>query len=177
MRLSGTKIAVVLTLMAAASVNNAQLAAASSPKELYSHGTCSTTILAPFGAAFIIDSRITQTDQNGTVVSQFEGCKALLGRPTILLAGVGLEDSSGVAGHWNSLDQAAEALKRLPENPSEEQLNQWGDEWAQSLWRHFRESGLLPRPGTALGSALRSLVKMLINPVPIWNTQVYVVNL
>src|SRR5882757_5337502 len=80
------------------------------------HGTCAVTAVAPFGEAFIIDSRVTFTDSVGKPVGHTAGCKALLPRPTILLAGVGLEDTHGRAGHWNSLDEASRLLKDLPEN-------------------------------------------------------------
>ena len=98
----------------------------------------------PLGPLFIIDSRITASDRDGHVVSQYPGCKVLLARPTILLAGVGVEDTTGRAGHWNSLDEAAAALKRLPENPTKEQLTKWSDDWGRSLWNHYRQGGETP---------------------------------
>ncbi len=112
--------------------------------KLEKHGTCSVTAGAPYGIAFIIDSRVTQTDNEGHVVSQFPGCKVLLARPTVLLAGVGLEDTSGRAGHWNSLDAASAALKILPNNPTVEQLDYWSRMWADSLVMHFKQGGETP---------------------------------
>ena len=111
-----------------------------SRSRLDKHGTCATTIIAPFGAAFIIDSRLTET-QGGQIVSQHPGCKVLLARPTILLAGVGVEDTTGRAGHWNSLDQASNALKGLPESPTAAQLDQWALEWGATLRKHYRDGG------------------------------------
>jgi hypothetical protein len=92
------------------------------------------------GAAFIIDSRITETDANGHV-SQHPGCKVLLARPTILLAGVGIEDITGRAGHWNSLVEASAALKKLPATPTADQLNQWSADWAMACWRIVENKG------------------------------------
>lgn len=112
--------------------------------KLEQHGTCSVTASAPFGMAFIIDSRVTQTDSEGHIVSQSPGCKVLLARPTVLLAGIGLEDTTGRAGHWNSLDAASAALKTLPENPTVAQLDDWSDRWATTLWNHFRQGGETP---------------------------------
>jgi hypothetical protein len=131
-------------LFANAFVGNTQAKSGSIPKELFSHGTCATAILSPFGAAFIIDSRITTTDQNGALVSQSEGCKVLLPRPKILIAGVGLEDTTGNYGHWNSLDEAQKALSLLPQDPTEQQLNNWSSKWGFSLVNHFRAQGSAP---------------------------------
>jgi hypothetical protein len=131
-------------ILSATSAMNAQVEPSTRATQLYSHGTCATTVMAPFGAAFIIDNRITQSNENGVIVSQSEGCKVILGRPTILLAGVGLEDTTGISGHWNSLDEAVKALEHLPENPTEEQLDRWGYDWGQSLWQHFRDAGQIP---------------------------------
>jgi hypothetical protein len=119
------------------------------------YGTCATTVLAPSGVAFIIDSRVTEI-RNDQIVSQHPGCKVLLARPTILLAGVGLEDTTGRADHWNSLDEAAAALKRLPENPTEDQLNRWSMEWGQTLVDHYRRWGetLPPASGLPLSEVL-----------------------
>ena len=110
-----------------------------SRNRLEKHGTCATTIVAPFGAAFIIDSRLTETlgDQ---IVSQHPGCKVLLARPSILLAGVGVEDTTGRAGHWNSLDEASNGLKKLPENPTKAQLDQWASAWGTTLENHYRQA-------------------------------------
>ena len=109
------------------------------------HGTCAITSTAPFGVAFIVDSRITMSDDDGRFVSQKTGCKVLLARPTILLAGVGLVDTSGFAGHWNSLDAASEELKSLPMNPTILQLNDWSYAWGQTLVKHFRDGKQTPR--------------------------------
>ena len=132
----------------------AQVSQKASPKNAYSYGTCATTVLAPFGAAFIVDSRITKKERDGNIVDQFEGCKVRLLRPTILIAAVGLEDAPGVAGLWNSLDQAVEALKTLPENPTEQQLNEWGTQWGNSLLHHFRDGGETPPPGEKVAETL-----------------------
>ena len=136
----------LFVLIASVSVSGAQAPSQPEIHRLDKHGTCATAIVAPFGAAFIIDSRITASDRDGHVVSQYPGCKVLLARPTILLAGVGVEDTTGRAGHWNSLDEAAAALKRLPENPTKEQLTKWSDDWGRSLWNHYRQGEKLRRP-------------------------------
>ena len=146
MRTTYERLIILVILAVMASVASCQTDAA---KETYSHGTCATAVMAPFGAAFIIDSRLTLTDANGAIISKVEGCKVRLARPTILLAGVGLENLTRNSGRWNSLDQAEKMLKLLPENPTEEQLNQWGEEWGRSLRDHFtdgREIPLSPGP-------------------------------
>lgn len=102
-------------------------------------GTCATIIEGPIGTAFVIDSRITET-LGDKVTRQYPGCKVLLARPTILLAGVGLEDTTGSAGRWNSLDEAARLLQTLPENPTEKEFQQWGADWGHTLSMHFRLS-------------------------------------
>lgn len=70
---------------------------------------------------------------------QYEGCKVRLSRPTILLAGVGLEDDTDAEheSHWNSLVEADRALNLLPDNPSESDLDAWGWRWGQTLLRHY----------------------------------------
>lgn len=141
----------------------AQTASTSEPIAAYSHGTCATTALAPFGAAFIVDSRITMTDATGKIISQGEGCKVVLARPTILLVGVGLEDTTNILGRWNTLDQASAALGSLKGSPTEEDLNQWGKEWAQTLWQHFRQAGQVPNQ---VGKLSEVLLITKINDAP-----------
>jgi hypothetical protein len=109
-----------------------------------SHGTCAAAVVAPFGEALVIDSRLTFTDKNDVVLRQEEGCKIRLASPTILLAGVGLEDTTGRAGKWNSLDSATDALRTLSNHPTEAQLDKWGTDWMNSLIRHFRSVGDTP---------------------------------
>ena len=114
-------------LVTVLSVSEAQAPLQREDAHVDEYGTCATTIIAPFGAAFIIDSRVTDTTADGKIVGQHTGCKALLARPSILLAGVRLSDTTGNSGHWNALDEAAAALQRLPENPTEAQLAyEWG---------------------------------------------------
>lgn len=115
-----------------------------SAQQINKQGTCAVTAMAPFGIAFAIDSRVTETNRDGTIISQYEGCKLLLARPTILIAGIGLEDTSGIAGHWNSLDEAAKALQSLPPNPSASEVNSWSKNWANTLIRHFRNGHETP---------------------------------
>lgn len=110
-----------------------------------SHGTCATSLISPFGAALVIDSRLTTEDaKTGEFISHKEGCKLLLARPTVLLAGIGLEDTTGNAGHWNSLDQASKFLATLADNPTEQQLNTWSDAWFRSLVKHYRSARETP---------------------------------
>ena len=119
----------------------------STSKRVLRYGTCATTVLAPFGAAFVIDSRITEKDQSGNITSQFEGCKVRLPKPTILIAGVGWEDVSFGDEHWNSLVEGEKAAKQLSDLPTEEELNSWSYRWSRTLLRHFEHSPPPSRPG------------------------------
>lgn len=139
-----TKIRVGLLILLTASIAICQQKSPSSAAIKETHGTCATTAFAPFGIAFIIDSRLTNLDAQGKLVSQDTGCKVRLARPTILLAGIGLEATSNQAGRWNSLDAAATALKQLPDNPTEDQLDQWSFNWGQTLAEHFQKAREIP---------------------------------
>jgi hypothetical protein len=80
----------------------------------------------------------------GNFVRQEEGCKVALVRPNLLVAATGEEDSVYNQDHWNALEQAKQAIKTLPENPTNQQLEGWGKQWAQTLWTHYRQSGMVP---------------------------------
>ena len=115
----------------------------------YGHGTCATALLGPIGAAFIIDSRITvtQTTPDGKeAVSHHEGCKVVLAKPTILIAGIGLEYDQNQLGNWKILDEAKKALSSLPEHFSERDLDTWGTAWATTLRNHYRFANKVPSP-------------------------------
>jgi len=128
----------LLTLCIVISVIEAQTPSKLNDVGIDHYGTCATTIIAPFGASFIVDSRVTDVIGN-RIVGQHRGCKVLLARPSVLLVGVGLNDTTGRGGHWNALDAAAVAVNTLPENPSEAQIDQLAPAWAQTLIRHFRQ--------------------------------------
>jgi hypothetical protein len=87
------------------------------PTPLELHGTCATSLIAPFGAAVVVDSRVTGTNSDGAIVSQKEGCKMLLARPTILLVGVGLADTTGQAGRWKFARPSVASLERFAGQP------------------------------------------------------------
>jgi hypothetical protein len=80
----------------------------------------------------------------GNFVRQEEGCKVALVRPNLLVAATGEEDSVYNQDHWNALEQAKQAIKTLPENPTSQQLEGRGKQWAQTLWTHYRQSGMVP---------------------------------
>ena len=128
------------------SISSGQASRVSAPEHREQHGTCATMIESPFGSVFIIDSRITEI-KGETVIGHHPGCKVKLARPAILIAGVGITDTSGDQKHWNSLDEAAKALEQLPQFPSKSDLESWGGMWAETLIRHYRSVGYKPGIG------------------------------
>ncbi|WP_353068435.1 hypothetical protein RBB75_13940 [Tunturibacter empetritectus] len=111
--------------------------------QLTEHGTCAVGVFTDKKMAFVIDSRMTLTS-NGKYLGHKEGCKVVLARPKVLLAATGVEDSIYDVNHWNALEQAQAAMKLLPENPTYDQLDAWGLQWAQTMWGHYRNSGAKP---------------------------------
>ena len=120
--------------------------APNTPLPFFQHGTCAVAAFGAPGMAFIVDSRVTLM-RGDEVKDQFPGCKVRLARPTILVAGTGLADTTGRAGHWNSLDSAASALKALPDTPTADDIDVWGLNWARSLAAHFAQETEKPQLG------------------------------
>jgi hypothetical protein len=52
------------------------------------------------------------------------------------------------------LDEASVSLKKLPANPTVEQLNQWSMEWGASLVNHYREGGETPPSNGSVSEVL-----------------------
>ncbi len=150
---------VLLSLIASMDGQNTSSAKNST---LESHGTCATVVLGKPGIAFVIDSKVTETS-GGLLVGQHTGCKVLLPRPTILIAGIGVEDTTSNVGHWNSLDSASVALKDLPEVPTAAQIDHRGANWAQTLISHFRGGSETP-PLVGVVSEVLLITKLESSP-------------
>jgi hypothetical protein len=136
------------------------------------HGTCATTESTDSKIALVIDSRMTLMSGK-TFVGFQEGCKVALLRPTILVAATGLEDEVlGGSNHWNSLLEANKELSSLPENPTKQQLLDWGTAWAKTLWAHYEASGLRPRDEVVAQLLLMTVVDgqtFIVRPTVTWS--------
>jgi hypothetical protein len=115
----------------------------SKPSELKGeHGTCAVALLSSSRVAFAIDSRLTYVSPTGKILGHQTGCKVSLPRPSILVATVGYIDSTIKAtdglDHWNAMEEANQAIKTLPENPTMNDIINWGTIWSKTLWTHFR---------------------------------------